>query len=165
MEVKGFEPRSRRWEFRLLITTVLVLMCGDLKFYCKQNIFYKNRQNNCVPSRDLGYQALGWGIRDNLIFSNLMPYPSFLSTQKRLKVFQGLSRPIAVIYLYDTSFPVSSSNPRGISVNLYLILFKLNGTVQCLRTLVEICVLCTLNTCSRSLCNSIYSSSVHLPPR
>ena len=73
----------------MLITTVLVLMCGGLKFDGKQNIFYKNRQNNCVPSRDLGYQALGWGIRDNLIFSNLMPYPFFVHP----KTTEGLSRP------------------------------------------------------------------------
>ena len=92
MEVKGFEPRSRRWEFILLITTVLVLMCGDLKFDGKQKIFYKNRQNNCVPSRDLAYQALGWGIRDNLIFSNLMPIHLFCPPKNDwmpFKVFQG----------------------------------------------------------------------------
>ena len=102
MEVKWFDPRSRRCSLPnelwvqssgpWLITTVLVLMCGDLKFDGKQKIFYKNRQNNFVPSRDLGYQALGWGIRDNLIFSNLMPIHLFCPPKNDwmpFKVFQG----------------------------------------------------------------------------
>ena len=33
--------------------------------------FVKNRQKSSVPCRDLIYQALEWGIRANLIFSNL----------------------------------------------------------------------------------------------
>ena len=39
-------------------------MCGDLNFEYRIKIcFQKIRQRNSVSSRDLGYQALVWGIR------------------------------------------------------------------------------------------------------
>ena len=48
-----------------------VLMYGDLNFKYKVKILLKQKQKS-VPPRDLGYQALEWGIRANLIFSTLL---------------------------------------------------------------------------------------------
>ena len=47
-------------------------MCGILNFENKVEMsLQKIGKKNSVPSRDLGYQALGLGIRANLIFSYL----------------------------------------------------------------------------------------------
>ena len=55
--VKGIEPPSVGCESKMLITTLQVLMCRDKK--------------SSVSSTGLEYQALGSGIRANLIFSDL----------------------------------------------------------------------------------------------
>ena len=40
MEVQGIEPQSMDGEFRVLIITIQVMMCGDLNFECNIKIFF-----------------------------------------------------------------------------------------------------------------------------
>ena len=71
----GIESQSMGWDFNELTSTIQVLMYDNLnceQVHCtKLRFFVKNRQKNCVPSRDIRHQVLGWGIRANLIFNNL----------------------------------------------------------------------------------------------
>ena len=56
MEVKGFEPQRT------------VLMSGGLNFDTKKTIYFFEKVNR---KKFWPLQALGWGIRTNLIFSTL----------------------------------------------------------------------------------------------
>ena len=70
VEVKGIEPQSTRWEFRVQLH-YQVLMCNDFIFDQKCKTVLKKETKNSGPSRETCDQALGWGIWTNLIISNL----------------------------------------------------------------------------------------------
>jgi hypothetical protein len=79
----GIEPRSVSCESKMLTTTVQVVMCRELNLQYKIKIYF---QIDAVPSRDLEYLALGWGIRANLIFSNFKSTEEFLLSKIKIIV-------------------------------------------------------------------------------